>query len=439
MSETRCIVMGAAGRDFHDFATFLREREGWRVVCFTAEQIPFIDERVFPAELAGPRYPDGVPIHLEAELPRLIEEHEVDFVFLSYSDLAHEDVMHKASIVQAAGASFVLLGPGQTQLSSSRPVVSVTAARTGAGKSPLSQAIARHLADRDVRVGVLRHPMPYGDLSAQRVQRFSELADLDRHDCTIEEREEYEPYLELGLTLWAGVDYAAILEAAEAESDVILWDGGNNDTSFVRADLSIVVLDALRPGHEKRFYPGETNLRLADVLVVNKVAQARPGAVEEVKRNARAANPRAAIVEADLEVSADDPAAIEGKRVLVIEDGPTLTHGGMPTGAGHLAATRHGAKEIIDPRPHAVGTIASALERYPHVGPVLPALGYSDAQRAELERTIAACAPELVLDASPARVARLLDIEAPTVTVRYRFAQRSGEDLLATVDALLSR
>lgn len=439
MSEQKCIVMGAAGRDFHDFATFLREREGWRVVCFTAEQIPFIDERSFPAELAGPRYPDGIPIHLEAELPRLIREHDVDFVFLSYSDLAHEDVMHKASIVQAAGASFVLLGPGQTQLRSQRPVISVTAARTGAGKSPISQALARHLSNRGVKVGVLRHPMPYGDLIAQKVQRFAELADLDRHECTIEEREEYEPYLELGLTLWAGVDYAAILEAAEAEADVILWDGGNNDSSFVRADLSIVVLDALRPGHELRYYPGETNLRLADVLVVNKVAQASPEAIAQVKRNAALANPEASVIEGDLEVSASDPTGIAGKRVLIIEDGPTLTHGGMPTGAGYLAATRHEAGEVIDPREHGVGTIADAFARYPHVGPVLPALGYSEAQRRELEQTIAACAPELVLDASPARVGRLLSIDAPVVTVRYRFAQRSGEGLLARADALLNR
>ncbi|MEZ4339413.1 MAG: hypothetical protein R3B82_22550 [Sandaracinaceae bacterium] len=434
----KCIVMGAAGRDFHDFLTFLRERPQLRVICFTAEQIPFIDARTFPASLAGPHYPEGIPIEPESELPRLIREHDVDYVFLSYSDLAHEEVMHKASIVQAAGASFALLGPKHTQLVSRRPVVSVTAARTGSGKSPISQAIARRLADRGVRAAVLRHPMPYGDLARQAVQRFATPADLDVHECTIEEREEYEPYLEMGLVIWAGVDYRSILAAAEEEADLILWDGGNNDTSFVRADLSIVVLDALRPGHETRYYPGETNLRVADVLVLSKVAQATPEALAALHATAARANPDAVVVEADLEVHATPAEAIRGRRVLVVEDGPTITHGGMPSGAGLLAARAGGAAEILDPRPFAVGTIAEAYAKFDHIGPVLPALGYSDAQRHELEQTIARAKPDAVVDGSPARLDRLLDLEAvPIVQVGYRFAQRSGPDLFAAVDRLL--
>ncbi|MBX3273569.1 MAG: tetraacyldisaccharide 4'-kinase [Sandaracinaceae bacterium] len=433
----KCIVMGAAGRDFHDFLTFLRARPQLEVVCFTAEQIPFIDARTFPASLAGPHYPNGIPIEPEHELPRLIREHAVDHVFLSYSDLAHEDVMHKASIVQAAGASFALLGPKHTQLTSRLPVVSVTAARTGAGKSPLSQAIARRLADRGVRAAVLRHPMPYGDLAKQAVQRFATPEDLDRHECTIEEREEYEPYLELGLVVWAGVDYASILAAAEQEAELILWDGGNNDTSFVKADLSIVVLDALRPGHETRYYPGETNLRLADVLVLSKAGQASAEALAALRATCAATNPRARVVEAELEVHATPSGAIRGRRALVVEDGPTITHGGMPSGAGLLAATREGAAELVDPRPHAVGSIAAAYRDHPHIGPVLPALGYSAAQRAELEATIRHAAPDVVVDASPARLGRLISIDAPIVEVGYRFVQRSGADLFEEVDRVL--
>jgi predicted GTPase len=438
MSSFRCIVMGAAGRDFHDFATFLRDRPEMRVVCFTAHQIPFIEGRTYPPELAGPDYPDGIPIHLEEELPRLVREHDVDFVFLSYSDLPYEEVMHKASIAQAAGAAFALLGPRQTQLSSRRPVISVTAARTGAGKSPLSQALARRLTDGGRRVGVLRHPMPYGDLTKQAVQRFGELSDLDRHECTVEEREEYEPYLEMGLTVWAGVDYARILAAAEEEADVILWDGGNNDTSFVRPGLSFVVLDALRPGHELAYYPSETNLRMADVVVVSKVAQASPADVERVTANARAAAPDATVVTADLESWAEEPDRLRGRRALVVEDGPTLTHGGMSSGAGLLVAQREGA-EVIDPRPHAVGTIAEAYRRFPHLGDVLPALGYSAAQRAELKATIETCAPEVVIDASPARLDQLLELSIPLVRVRYRFVQRSGPDLFDRVERFLDQ
>lgn len=434
-----CIVMGAAGRDFHDFATFLRDRAGeFRVVCFTATQIPFIDDRTFPASLAGPDYPAGIPIELEQELPRLIREHDVDFVFLSYSDLAHEEVMHKASIVQAAGASFALLGPKHTQLTSHLPVLSVTAVRTGAGKSPISQAIARRLTDTGKKLGILRHPMPYGDLEKQAVQRFASLEDLDRHDCTVEEREEYEPYVEMGLTIFAGVDYARILAAAERETDAILWDGGNNDTSFIRAGLSIVVLDPLRAGHEVRYYPGETNLRMADILVISKVGSATPEQLAAVRASAAMANPRAAIVEADLEVYADDAGAIAGKRVLVIEDGPTVTHGGMPSGAGLKCALAEGASEIVDARPHAVGSIAKCFAEYTHMDRVLPAIGYSEGQRAELKKTIERCAPDVVIDASPARIGKLLQLEVPLVRVRYRFVQRSGPDLLERVAAFVA-
>jgi predicted GTPase len=427
----RCIILGAAGRDFHDFLRFFRGRPDFRVCCFTAHQIPFIEERVFPRELAGPGYDADIPIFSEERLPELIARYRADFVFLSYSDLAHEDVMHKASIAQAAGASFALLGPHHTQLRSSLPVVAVTAVRTGAGKSPLCQALASHLHGCGVRVGIARHPMPYGDLRRQVIQRFASPEDLDRHACTLEEREEYEPYLEQGLAIYAGVDYAQILAALERESEAILWDGGNNDTSFLRPDLHVVVADALRPGHELRYYPGETNFRSAHVIVINKAADARRDDVERIRAHAARVNPGAELVEADLEVAAETPEAIRGRRVVVVEDGPTLTHGGMAFGAGTLAARRCEAAEVLDPRPHAVGSIAAAYRAFPHLGAVLPALGYSEAQRAELAATLRACAPDAVVDASPARLGRVLRLDIPVVRVRYRFVQRSGPDLLA--------
>ena len=431
----RCLIMGAAGRDFHDFQTFFRDRPEFRVVAFTAAQIPFIERRKFPRELAGPAYDADVPIFPEPELPRLVRELGVDFVFLAYSDLSHEEVMHRASLVQAAGAAFAVLGPKQTQLVSARPVVSVTAVRTGAGKSPIAHAIAAHLRSLGVRAAALRHPMPYGDLRLQAVQRFATGADLDRAECTIEEREEYEPYIEAGLAVYAGVDYRAILAAAEREADVLLWDGGNNDYAFIRPDLSIVVTDALRPGHEVAYYPGETNLRAADVVVVNKVTGAPAGAVATIRRHAAELAPRAPVVEADLVVTAERPEAIAGRRVLVVEDGPTLTHGGMSFGAGMVAAQACEPREIIDPRPFAVGSIAEAFARYPHVGPVLPALGYSAEQRRELAQTIARSGAEAVVDASPSRLERFLSIDVPVVRVRYRFEQRSGPPLLDLVSA----
>lgn len=367
----------------------------------------------------------------------MIDDLDIDFVFLAYSDLAHLEVLHKASIVQAAGASFAMLGPKHTQLSSSKPVIAITAVRTGAGKSPISQMIAKHLSDQGRRVGVIRHPMPYGRLEHQAVQRFAESADLDKFDCTIEEREEYEPYLELGLPIFAGVDYEQILRAAEREADVIVWDGGNNDYSFIRPDLSIVVLDALRAGHETEYYPGETNLRSADVLVINKVGQAASAAVAEIQVRIAMTNPVATVITSDLEIEVDSPELITERRVLVVEDGPTLTHGGMGYGAGFLVAQRYGAREIIDPRPAAVGSIAKAFAQYSHIGAVLPALGYSERQCKDLEATINNAAPDVIVDASPAWLNRVVRTTIPIVRVRYRFKQFTGEAILDLVDRSL--
>ena len=434
----RCIILGAAGRDFHDFQMFFRERPEFRVVAFTAAQIPFIESRAFPRELAGPLYDADIPIFSERELPSLIQRFAADLAFLAYSDLSHEDVMHKASLVQACGAGFALLGPHLTQLRSARPVVSITAVRTGAGKSPLTQAIARDQVARGRRVAVLRHPMPYGDLLEQRVMRYAGEDDLARHRCTIEEREEFEPYLEAGIAVFAGVDYRAILAEAEKECEAVLWDGGNNDYPFVRPDLSIVVLDALRPGHETRYYPGETNLRAADVLVINKVAAASAEGLALVRRHANELNPAATVIEANLAIALEPGVAIEGKRVVVVEDGPTLTHGGMAYGAGMVAARAAGAN-VLDPRGFAVGSIAEAYRSYPHIGAVLPALGYSDLQRAELEETLRRSGADAIVDASPARLDRALSVSLPIARVRYRFEQVAGPPIFEIVDKAIAR
>lgn len=428
-----CLILGAAGRDFHNFQMFFRDRPEFRVCGFTATQIPFIESRCFPLSLAGPGYSEDIPIYPESELPDLIQSLSIDFVFLSYSDVSHSDVMHKASQVQACGASFVLLGPKQTQLQSEKPVIAVTAVRTGAGKSPLSQWLARQLIAAGKRTAVLRHPMPYGDLTRQAVERLATLDDLNRYDCTVEEREEYEPYIEQGVVVFAGVDYRMILALAETEADMILWDGGNNDFSFVRPDLNLVVVDALRPGHEVGYYPGETNLRLADIIVINKVANASPEALEGIQERVRRNNPRAQVIQADLEIVADRPEAIPGKRVLVVEDGPTLTHGDMAYGAGTLAAQRFGASELVDPRPFAVGTLAEAYVRFSHLGAVLPALGYSHEQCRELQQTIDNSKADIVIDASPCRLDRLLELKTPVVRVSYQFRQTAGPDLLSLV------
>ena len=437
MRAHRCIVMGAAGRDFHDFQTFFRDRPEFHVCCFTAAQIPYIASRAFPRQLAGPSYDADIPIFPEAELPDLIRRYEADFVFLAYSDLSHLEVMHRASVVQAAGASFALLGPRHTCLESSKPVVAVVAARTGAGKSPLCHALAGQLAAAGHRVGVVRHPMPYGDLTRQRVQRFAKLEDLDQAACTVEEREEYLPYIELGIAVHAGVDYAAVLQLAEQQSDLILWDGGNNDRPFFAPTLSVVVLDALRPGHEVRYYPGETNLRAADVAVINKVAGASAEALAEIGRNVRECNPTAELIESDLETHLDAPERVRGQRVLVIEDGPTLTHGGMSHGAGTVAALAAGAAEICDVRAAAVGEVRATLQRYPHIQRSLPALGYSPEQLRDLRATIDASGCDLIVDASPARVCALVGLEERSVRVGYRFVQRSGPLILDLVEQRL--
>jgi predicted GTPase len=435
-----CIVMGAAGRDFHVFLSFLKGNGHFRVRAFTATQIPFISERKFPSALAGPDYDEDIPIFDESELPELIRRFDIDFVIFAYSDISHAELMHKASLVQAAGASFLIAGPDHTQLAARKPVVSITATRTGAGKSPLTQFLARFLTDRGKRVAVIRHPMPYGNLAMQAVQRFATPDDLDEQNCTIEEREEYEPYVDMGIPIYAGIDYQAILDASSRDADVVLWDGGNNDFSFIRPDLDVVVVDALRAGHEIDYFPGEVNFRRADLLVISKVESAEAGAVEGILERARTFNPGASVCRSDLEIEIDDPALMAGHKVLVIEDGPTVTHGGMAFGAGTVAARRHGAQPV-DPRPYAVGTIADTYEAYPHMQNILPAMGYSEQQRDSLERTINACAAAegiaCVVDASPARLDRMMALDVPMVRVRYRFRQIDGEPIEDRVMALL--
>jgi predicted GTPase len=433
-----CIIMGAAGRDFHDFRTFFSRHPEFRVLAFTATQIPFIEQRSYPASLAGPEYTEDIPIYDERELKDLIPRLAVDFVFFAYSDISHREVMHRASLVQAAGASFVLLGPGQTMLESRSKVVAITATRTGAGKSPLTQWLARAMVDEGVAVVVLRHPMPYGNLEKQAVQRFANPGDLDIHKCTIEEREEYEPYVRQGLVIYAGVDYRAILEAAEREAELILWDGGNNDFSFIRADLSIVVSDALRAGHGLDYYPGETNLRGADMLVINKVSGASEQDVDRIRLLRDQLNPNAEIVTADLEVSVEKPELLGGRRVLVVEDGPSVTHGGMGYGAGWVAAQRYAPDTIVDPRGSAVGSVKETLENFEQLRDVLPAMGYSDSQRSELKESIETSGAEVVLNGSPADIASLLGLKLPVIQVRYRFVPREGADLLARVRSLLA-
>jgi predicted GTPase len=380
MSSIKTLIMGAAGRDFHNFNVFFRDNPDYEVVAFTATQIPDIEGRTYPSELAGKLYPKGIPIFAEADLLKLIREKNVDQVIFAYSDVPHEYVMHKASMVLAAGPDFRLMGMKSTQLKSSRPVVSVCAVRTGSGKSQTTRRVSLILRDMGYKVAAIRHPMPYGDLAKQAVQRFADYSDLNKHECTIEEREEYEPHLDNGVIVYAGVDYEKILRQAEQEVDIILWDGGNNDFSFYVSDLQIVVADPHRPGHEISYYPGEANVYAADVFVINKVDTADAENVIKVRQNLRMLNPNAVVIEAASPLFVDDPAAIRGKRVLVIEDGPTLTHGGMAYGAGYVAARRFGAAEIVDPRPFAVNSIKATYEKYPITGPILPAMGYGEAQ-----------------------------------------------------------
>ncbi len=433
MSPVRVLIMGAAGRDFHNFNVFFRDNPDYEVVAFTATQIPNIEGRVYPAELAGERYPQGIPIYPESELTRLIRELRVEQVVFAYSDVPHEYVMHKASQVMAAGADFRLMGLQATQLKSRKPVVSIGAVRTGCGKSQTTRRVSLILRDLGYKVAVIRHPMPYGDLVKQRVQRFATYEDLDRYECTIEEREEYEPHLDNGMVVFAGVDYEAILRQAEQDADIILWDGGNNDLPFYVSDFHIVVADPHRPGHEVKYHPGEANARLADVFIINKVDTAQPEAVLTVRENLRALNPEALILEAASPIFVDDPAAIRGKRVLVVEDGPTLTHGEMAYGAGWVAAKRFGAAEIVDPRPYAVGSIRETYAKYPTTGAVLPAMGYGKEQMRELEETINRAEADLVIVGTPIDLGRLLKLNKPYQRVRYEL-QEIGvptlEDLL---------
>ena len=423
----KVLILGAAGRDFHNFNMAYRDNPGVCVVAFTAAQIPRIDGRLYPAELAGRLYPDGIPIWPEDQMEEIIRKYAVDRVVFAYSDVSHDYVMHLASRAGAVGADFCLLGGASTEIVADRPVISVCAARTGCGKSQTSRKLATLLGEAGVAVAVVRHPMPYGDLLKQRVQCFATYEDLRRHDCTIEEIEEYEQYVERGMSIYAGVDYEEIVRQASANADVIVWDGGNNDTPFVRSDLRFTVVDPLRPGHELKYYPGEVNLRAADVIIVNKVGSASPENVESVVANLKAANPGARRVLANSVVSVDDPGKVQGSRVLVVEDGPTLTHGGMAYGAGSVAARQFGAKEIVDPRPFAAGPIAAAFEKYPHMGPILPALGYYQEQLDALAQTIDRCDCDVVIIGTPVDLRRYLKLNKPAVRVTYDLVEREGE------------
>ena len=425
--QTRVLILGAAGRDFHDFNMLYRQDATFEVVAFTATQIPDIADRRYPSELAGPLYPDGIPIHPESELEALISRHRVDVVVFAYSDVSHEHVMHLAARTSAAGAEFRLPGD-RTMLRSSQPVVSVTAVRTGAGKSQTSRKIRAIVASADRRVAAIRHPMPYGNLVMQRVQRFAEYADLDAADVTIEEREEYEPYLRDGAVVFAGADYELILRAAENEGDLILWDGGNNDTPFVKPDLDLCVVDPHRAGHGLQYWPGEANLRRAGAILINKVDTADSDSLGKVRAIIAEVNPSASVTEAASTVRVDEPSLIEGKRVLVVEDGPTTTHGGMAYGAGWVAARQHDAAEIVDPRPYAVGSIAEVFARYGHLERVLPAMGYGEQQRADLRETLHLAARDVdtVVVGTPMDLARVLELEVPSVQVTYDLDEVAG-------------
>lgn len=415
----KTIIMGAAGRDFHNFNCCYRNNPRYKVVAFTATQIPDIDGRVYPSQLAGEGYPNGIPIHAEEELETLIEKHKAELVLFSYSDVPHTFVMHQCARVNAAGANFELIGAEQTMLKSSKPVVAVCAVRTGCGKSQTTRKVAEVMKAMGKKVAVVRHPMPYGDLVKQACQRFGELSDMDKHECTIEEREEYELHIKSGNLLYAGVDYQQILAAAEKEADVVLWDGGNNDLPFFKPDLFITVADPHRAGHEIAYYPGETNFRMADLLLINKVNTADEKDIKVVEENARQLNPRAKVVRADSAVICADPSAVKGKKVLVVEDGPTLTHGEMKYGAGHVAARQCGAAQIVDPRPYAAGSIKGVFEKYTHLTDILPAMGYGRQQIADLEASINATPCDVVLIGTPIDLATLVKVNKPTVRVSY--------------------
>jgi predicted GTPase len=435
----RVVIMGAGGRDFHNFNVYFKNRPEYRVVAFTATQIPGIDDRRYPPSLAGRRYPKGIPILPEDDLPRIVRGQDVDEVVFAYSDVSHEYVMHKASFIASLGCDFRLMGPKGTMLASRVPVIAVTAVRTGSGKSQTTRKVCEVLKAMGKHVVVVRHPMPYGDLSRQGVQRFASYADLDRHKCTIEEREEYEPHIDRGTVVYAGVDYAAILREAEKEADVVVWDGGNNDFSFFRPDLQIVVADPHRPGHERTYHPGETNVRLAHVVVLNKETTTDYENIERVRESVLELNPDAVVVDAASPITVDRPELIHGKRVLVIEDGPTLTHGGMKYGAGVIAARRLGASEIVDPRPWLMGGIRETFRRYPGIGALLPAMGYSKEQVRDLERTINACDCDVVAVATPIDLRRLVKVRRPMVRVGYELEEIGRPKLAEVIGEALAR
>lgn len=435
MVKINVIIMGAAGRDFHNFNTYYRDNDLYQVVAFTATQIPNIEGRLYPPELAGDLYPKGIPIHDESELVSLIQTHHINEVVFSYSDIRHTDVMHLGSMVNAAGADFKMMGMSRTAIKSTKPVIGICAVRTGCGKSQTTRKISEIFKSAGMKVAVIRHPMPYGDLSAQAVQRFSSLDDLEKHDCTIEEMEEYEPHINRGTIVYAGVDYEAIVREAEQVADVILWDGGNNDMPFYQTDLLFVVVDPHRSGHETQYYPGETNLRMADVVIINKIKTANPENVEELRTSIAQINPKAKVVDAASPVTVDDPGIITGKRVLVVEDGPTLTHGEMKYGAGVVAANQCGALELVDPRPFAQGSIARTFDHYPDIGMVLPAMGYGNDQVRDLETTINNTDCDAVVIGTPIDLRRIVNIKHPSTRVTYELDELGDNKL----DKILSK
>lgn len=437
MKKKNILIIGAAGRDFHNFNTYYRDNERYNVVAFTAAQIPDIDDRKYPKELAGDLYPYGIPIYAQDKLPELIKELEVDECVFAYSDIEYKEVMAISAVVNATGADFTILGPKNTSIKSIKPVISVCAVRTGSGKSQTSRKIIELMMEKGLKVVVVRHPMPYGDLVAQRVQRFATVDDLKKHNCTIEEMEEYEPHVERGNIVYAGVDYEAILHAAENDPDgcdIILWDGGNNDFSFYETDLSITVVDPHRPGHELNYYPGEVNLRLADVAIINKIDSAQTEDIKTVEENIHKVNPAAKIVKANSKISVDHPEIIEGKKVLVVEDGPTLTHGDMTLGAGVVAAKRFGAKELIDPRPYTVGKLNDTFDAYPNIGTLLPAMGYGEQQLKDLEETINNTECDSVVIGTPIDLTRIININKPYTRVHYELDEIDSPNLDETVD-----
>lgn len=438
LERKKVIIMGAAGRDFHNFNLYFRENKDYEVVAFTATQIPGIDDKMYPPALSGELYPNGIPIKPEEDLSKLVEDNDVDICVLAYSDLDYEVVMRKAAVVNATGADFMLLGHKRTMVKSSKPVIAVCASRTGCGKSQTTRYIVELLRDLGKQCVAIRHPMPYGDLEKQEVQRFADYSDLDKHDCTIEEREEYEPHIDRGSIVYAGVDYEKILREAEKEADVILWDGGNNDMSFIKPDLYITVVDPLRPGDEISYYPGETNVLMSDVVIINKIDSAYPEDVEMVRENVRSINPGAVIIDAASPLSVEDPDAIKGKKVLVVEDGPTVTHGGMGYGAGYVAATKFGAGEILDPHPYAKGSIVDTFEKYDHLEDILPAMGYGDEQVKDLEDTINAAPCDVVVTGTPIDISRVVKVNKPIFRVRYDLQVIGKPDLKTIVEDFLN-